>query len=548
LCLANFQLSLWDASFGTLLPMTSGNDNEMSSVTVAKMRHGGLELQFILTNCKKQPLEANAVHSRQVNPKSFMKNKLHYLFIMLALFASIHQSAAISTTVFPIETNPAVFEFGSGISFDGTNYLVEGLTGSNWSAGTNVNVQLVSPSGALIGSPINIGGGVSVQSMGLLAFGQTNYLVVWSDSTVSSGVDMFGQFVSRTGATVGPAFNLLASQGSYGFQTVKALSSDGTNFLVVWQDGNDKYFYGQLVTPAGTLSGSAFLISGQQGNAPSAAVTFGTTNYLVVWQSQNGSIGNTNQAYGEFVSRSGATGSAFQIGQTSSMDGNTVDGLVVAFGGTNYLALWNLVSTPGNGGPTTNWQIYGRIVSQTGTFPGNEIALLTNGDDAGPSLAFDGANYLLTHGSYSNTTNSARNLYCQFLDPSANLVGAQFTPFTAQGTNRPLFAFNGILFDGTRFVVAGSLGTVQINSEVFGAFISASTTPPTLAPTGTLAGTQFPLLLTGTPGINYAIQTTTNLAMSNWTALTTNSPTNGTFSFTDTSATNKSRFYRAMKQ
>ena len=47
---------------------------------------------------------------------------------------------------------------------------------------------------------------------------------------------------------------------------------------------------------------------------------------------------------------------------------------------------------------------------------------------------------------------------------------------------------------------------------------------------------------------NYAIQTSTNLSSSNWTAIVTNSPTNGTLSFTDTSATNKSRFYRAVEQ
>jgi hypothetical protein len=59
---------------------------------------------------------------------------------------------------------------------------------------------------------------------------------------------------------------------------------------------------------------------------------------------------------------------------------------------------------------------------------------------------------------------------------------------------------------------------------------------------------QFPLQLAGTPGIDYAIQFSTNLAVNNWTPIVTNSPTNGTFSFTDTAASNKMRFYRAVKQ
>lgn len=477
-----------------------------------------------------------------------MKTKLQSQFIALAYLAFIHQAVATGTTIFPIATNSAVIAYGTGIAFDGTNYLVAGLTGTNSSGVTNVNVQLVSAGGTLIGSPINIGGGASLQSAGLLAFGETNYLAAWSDSTISSGVDIFGQFISRTGAKVGSAFHLLPSQGSYGLQTVRALATDGTNFLTVWQDGSDEYYYGQLVTPAGTLSGSTFLISSQQQNGPSAAATFGKTNYLVVWQSNNGSIGNTNQAFGEIVSRNGSAGSPFQLGHTASTDVNNVGGVVVAFEGTNYLALWNLNTGPETGGTTTNWQIFGRVVSQTGTFPGSEIALITNIDEVVPSLACEGANYLLTYGFDSTSTNSDRNLRCQFLDPSGNPVGTLFTPFAPHGTNSALAALYGILFDGTRFVVAATLGTFEGNAEIYGTFIPASTTPPTLASTGPLAGTQFPLLLTGTPGINYAIQTSTNLASSNWTALTTNSSTNGTFSFTDTNATNTSCFYRAMKQ
>jgi hypothetical protein len=477
-----------------------------------------------------------------------VKNKYGNLLVSLLLFVGVNWAGAQGTTVFPIATNSAVIQYIDGIAFDGTNYLVEMLTGTNASGVSNVVVQLVSASGALIGSQIVVGGGSSLQSAVGLAFGQTNYLVVWSDSTISSGVDMFGQFISRTGAKVGSAFNLLQSQGSHGFQTVKALASDGTNFLTVWQDGNGEYYYGQLVAAAGTLSGSEFLISDQtQGGSTSARVMFGTTNYFVVWQSDNG-ISEHAQAFGELVSRNGSPGNPFQIGQTASTDESQVGGVAAAFDGTNYLAIWMWNPGPETGGSVTNWQVYGRLISQTGTFPGSELVLTTNRDQVIPSLAFDGANYLLSFGYDSNTTNSDANLVCEFLDRSGSELGVQFTPFAAQGTNLPLFALNGILFDGTRYAIAGTVGSLGVNGEVFGAFIPASTTPPTLAPTGSLAGTAFPLLLTGTPGINYAIQVSTNLSVNNWSAIVTNSPTHGTFSFTDTSASNKSRFYRAVKQ
>jgi len=140
---------------------------------------------------------------------------------------------------------------------------------------------------------------------------------------------MFGQFISRGGAKVGPTFQLLSTtdynNNGYGFQTVEALATDGTNFLIGWQDGNSGNFFGQLVTPSGTLSGQEFLISsGQAGNlntggGNSIAIAFGRTNYLAVWQSQNG--GSDYQTYGELISPNGVAGIPFQINQTASVDG-----------------------------------------------------------------------------------------------------------------------------------------------------------------------------------------------------------------------------------
>ncbi len=468
-------------------------------------------------------------------------------FHWLVLAAVVFANNAKATTVFPIATNPAVVEVSGGIATCGTNYYAMIVSG------TNLVGQLIGTNGTLIGGQTNIGFNPGFPPAAALAFGQTNYLVAWSDSSVSAGVDMFGQFVSRSGAKVGSKFNLLSSQGSFGFQYVRALASDGTNFVAVWQDDNNQNFYGQLITPSGTLSGTAFLIDTSPSDNPNpgtpngndAAITFGKTNYLVAWMSGNGSQ-NADQTYtyAEFISTTGVAGNPFQISQTVSTDQNP---LALAFDGTNYLAVWPWDPGPETEMNVTNWQLYARLVAQSGTLVGSELKLITNRNDVIPSLAFDGTDYLLTYGFDSNTTNSDRNLYCQFIDRSASLAGPFFVPFTTQGTNVPLFAFNGTVFDGKRFAVAAALGTLGGFAESFGAFIPASTTPPTLTASN-LVGTQFPLQLTGTPGITYAIQISTNLALSNWTAVVTNSPTNGTFSFTDTHATNASRFYRAVKQ
>jgi hypothetical protein len=114
-----------------------------------------------------------------------------------------------------------------------------------------------------------------------------------------------------------------------------------------------------------------------------------------------------------------------------------------------------------------------------------------------------------------------------------------------------------LLYNNNHYLFVSGLGDFDTNTfsfdinpggcTAYGVFIPSSVTPPTLTASNHF-GTQFSVQLNGTPGINYAIQFSTNLALPNWTAFTTNSPTNGTLSFTDPSATNKSRFYRAMKQ
>ena len=107
--------------------------------------------------------------------------------LALGLAAAFFLNDAEAAVVFPVGTNADVVEVCAGISFDGTNYLF-GLV-----SGTNVCAQLVSSTGALIGSLINVGNnpGSGVPEAAII-FGHTNYLLAWSDNSISSGVNVFG--------------------------------------------------------------------------------------------------------------------------------------------------------------------------------------------------------------------------------------------------------------------------------------------------------------------------------------------------------------------
>jgi hypothetical protein len=375
-------------------------------------------------------------------------------------------------------------------------------------------------------------------SFPLAAFGGGKYFVYWDDNIAGP---TYGRLITPDGVLVGPPIPL-------GSGAPRAVASDGANFLVVSEDNNS--FYGQIVSAAGSLPGQRFLISGQPQNGNSATAIFGGGNYLVVWQSNNDTTGNDNKTYGEFVSSAGAAGAPFQISQTTSLDQNP---LAAGFDGRNFLVVWN-VDTSLNPDGSPIWSLYGRVVSPTGSFPNSERALATN-QALFPSLAFDGANYLFSWSHNLDTTNSDKNVFFQFLDTSATPLGPAFPIFQAEGTNAPLMG--QVSFNGSRFVAGASLGVLEVSpggaiegffiSKIYAALLPASTAPPRLA-LGQLSATQVSLQLFGTPGLTYAIQSSPGLAPGNWTTLVANSPTNGSFNYSDGGATDGQRFYRALKQ
>jgi len=218
--------------------------------------------------------------------------------------------------------------------------------------------------------------------------------------------------------------------------------------------------------------------------------------------------------------------------------GGVEQAINLAFDGTNYL-----VGIQGD--ETADDSINAQLVGPTGALVGSRIKVGRNG--GAPSVAFDGTNYLLvwTEGSFG----SPNTVKFQFLNPSLQALGQPFEMFATQGSNWPFIA--AAVFNGTRFAVVATLANLDVNfnflsGDVYGTFIPKSTAPPRLDVAGPRVGTQFPLRLSGTPGIDYTIQKSTTLGTADWTALTTTavSPTTGTLDLTDTGATTSRRFYR----
>ena len=226
------------------------------------------------------------------------------------------------------------------VAFDGTNYLVVWQDAS-LGIGYDIYGARVSRAGAVLdGSGIPISTAANDQVAPAVAFDGTNYLVVWEDRRSGTSSDIYGARVSRAGAVLdgtGIAISTAASDqvrtggglrrhqlpggvgghvapepasrhlrgagepGRYGprrpgipistaadHQVAPAVAFDGTNYLVVWQDGRSgtsRDIYGARVSRAGAvLDGTGIPISTAANDQYAPAVAFDGTNYLVVWR------------------------------------------------------------------------------------------------------------------------------------------------------------------------------------------------------------------------------------------------------------------------
>ena len=145
--------------------------------------------------------------------------------------------------------------------------------------------QQVSLSGAPMGPMYIINGYASNKMRPSIHYNPVddNYLVTWFDYRNGAiDVDIYGQIITPTGATVGPEIVISAGANN---QYKPVISFDGTNYLVVWWDyrGADTDIYGQFVSATGTLVGTNFAISTAADNQYRPSIAFDGAEYLVVW-------------------------------------------------------------------------------------------------------------------------------------------------------------------------------------------------------------------------------------------------------------------------
>jgi hypothetical protein len=348
-----------------------------------------------------------------------------------------------------------------GLAFDGANFLV--VWEDRRSGNDDIYGARVTPAGAVLDSAgLAISPATSGQYRPALAYGDACFLPTWLDYRDGEG-DVCGARVTPEGVVLDSA-GIDISQAAHGQQS-PAIASDGTDFLVAWQDYRDGSGYGDIygarVTQQGAvLDPAAFVISHAANGQLYPALAFDGTNYLVVWVDVRG--GGGWDIYGARVTPQGTV--LDTAGLVVSQSEFSQCHPVLAFDGTNYLVVWYDWRPYG-----TTPRIYGARVTPQGTVldtAGFAISQ-SQGDQYRPAVASDGTNFLVV---WTDWRSSSGNVY----GARVTQQGTVLDPVGLNISQAPSgYSSQALCFDGTNFLVVWDDHRNEIyGGDIYGARVT----------------------------------------------------------------------------
>ena len=419
---------------------------------------------------------------------------LFILLLSLTPYSSIFGNPYMQRNSFIIDTakiyNQTLnYQSNSKVAFDGSNFLVvwEDLRKDEYS---QIRGCRISSDGQILDK-----GGFTISLMESytytpnLVFDGLNYLIVWK------GKNQY-HFPSINGARISPSGQLLDSFPipiSYPFPSTSSINrpdvaSSGTNFLTVWTE-LEFGIKGARLSPQGVLLDSTpIFLSSVQIYPQNPAVSFDGINYLVVWE--------------DFEEVSWDSCYKYIRGARVSIDGTLIDTIpftfitysttthfpqikdliikpALYFGNKNYLLVWNFINPTGD----YSMNIYGVRISPEGSLlDTNYIPISTaSGNQVYPSLAFDSSEFLVTWEDHRNNINGFNpSIYFTKVDTSGNVLdtlGTSLLTDTTINIRNPSVCYGGgehlISFTDRR----GNMFRYDIDDDIFVSRVDISGNP-----------------------------------------------------------------------
>jgi hypothetical protein len=323
------------------------------------------------------------------------------------------------------------------VAFGGTSYLVVWRDTRNGSY--DIYGARLSPGGEVLDAeaiPITIAG--NSQTDASVAFGDSTYLVVWTDSR-NGTEDVYGTRVTGAGAVLDSAG--IAISTASGAQHYPSVAYQGTLWLVAWQDSRNGQpdIYGARVAGDGTSPDtSGVAISTGPADEMHPRVASDGARFFVVWDDLRNA--SDSDIYAARVDTSGSV--LDSSGIAVCVDGADQAYVQAGFDGTDYFIVWDDL----RGGST--WDVYGVHVDTGGTLiESDAIAIcLDPSQQFGLAMAFDGADWLLA---WHDSRNGPKDIYGLRVAQDGTVIDAEAILITSSASPQ---SYPALASDGSAFL------------------------------------------------------------------------------------------------
>jgi hypothetical protein len=254
------------------------------------------------------------------------------------------QGLVLDAGGFPISTHPA-HSMRPAVTFAGTVYIVVWDDLRNGGLNSDIYACRVRPDGSVQDPDgFSVTNATNDQWMPQITSGDEYAFVVWMD-TRSPNSGIYGARIADDSIVLDTA-GIAVATSPPSTKWAPAVSFDGLNYLVVWDDGRnvttDSDIYGARVTPSGVvLDPAGFAITTSIKAQEFPAVSSGGTKSLIGWQDRRNetySLGAPD-IYGSCVEQDGSVSNP--EGMLLSMAPQGQISPTVACDGSNYLVVWH---------------------------------------------------------------------------------------------------------------------------------------------------------------------------------------------------------------
>lgn len=357
----------------------------------------------------------------------------------------------------------------AALAFNGTNFLVvwRNVRGNQ----ASIYGTRVSPSGTVLDTAgIVVSNGPGLTTVPFVASNGTDFYVVWAQNSYTWRV--MGTRVSGSGAVAIPGGERLSS--STLSQYWPRVASNGTDYLVVWYRYSSSYdadVFARRVSSTGQLDTVEIPIAAvPEYNELAPSVASNGSNYLVGWSDERGGY---SRPYATLVSNAGVVaGSGFLLTNVDTLQSS----VTVASNGLDFLAVWVDYRAG------SDRDIYGTRVTGAGTVvdaSGFAIGAAAGVNESYPAVASDGANYLVAWSAWNTSSSTFQTLASRVASSGSSPV--LDSPSLALSPSGGAYKYPAISRAGTSagsgYLVAWEgNGSTSFSTNLFSASVSSSGT------------------------------------------------------------------------